>query len=77
LTNALLVFLMSLTSFSLPFALTGGGPLFATELSALYAYQTAFNGRFELGYAAAQGMLILLISAVLAALLLRLRRRMA
>ncbi len=75
--NALLVFLFSLTSFALPFALTGGGPLFATEVPALYAYQTAFAGRFELGYAATQGMIILLGCAVLIAVLLRLRRRTA
>jgi len=75
--NALLVFLLSLVTFSLPFALTGGGPLFATELPALYAYRSAFAGNFELGYAAAQGMLVLVFYAVLTALFLRLRRRTA
>ncbi len=75
LVNTLLVLLTSLIAFSLPFALTGGGPLFATELAALFAYHTAFDGQFELGYAAAQGMLLLLACAVLATLWLRLRRR--
>ncbi len=75
LVNTLLVLLTSLVAFSLPFALTGGGPLFATELAALFAYHTAFDGQFELGYAAAQGMLLLLACAVLATLWLRLRRR--
>jgi ABC-type sugar transport system permease subunit len=75
LTNALLVFLTAFVSFSLPFALTGGGPLFATELSSLYAFHTAFGGRFELGYAAAQGMVILAACVALAIALWRLRRR--
>lgn len=72
--NALLVFLMSMVTFSLPFALTGGGPLFDTELASLYAYRTAFTGRFELGYAAAQGMLVLGAYALLTAVWLRVRR---
>lgn len=72
--NVLLVFLMSMVSFALPFALTGGGPLFATELSSLYAYQSAFAGHYELGFAAAQGMLILVVYAMLAAFLLSQRR---
>jgi ABC-type sugar transport system permease subunit len=73
--NALLVFLMSMVNFSLPFALTGGGPIFATELAALYSFRTAFTGRFEFGYAAAQGMLVLFIYGALTAALLRLRRK--
>lgn len=75
--NALLVFLFSLVSFALPFALTGGGPLYATEVPALYAYQTAFGGNFELGYAAAQGMILLIGCALLIAVVLRLRQRTA
>lgn len=73
-TNGLLVWLASMVSFTLPFALTGGGPLRATELVALNAYRTAFNGRMELGYASALGMAILAVYAVFAALYLRLRR---
>jgi len=73
--NGLIVFLMSLVSFSLPFALTKGGPMFATELVSLFAYNTAFGGSFELGYAAAQGMVVLLAYAFLAWALLKLRRK--
>ncbi len=75
--NAMLVFLMAAVSFSLPFALTSGGPLFSTELVALFAYRTGFSGYFELGYAAAQGMIVLIAYGVLALLLLRIRRKMA
>ena len=73
--NLLLVFLYSFIAFALPFALTGGGPLGATEFVSLYAYRTAFSGDFELGYAAAQGVVVLLSYAVFMMLLLRLRRR--
>ncbi len=75
--NMLLVFLHSMIVFALPFALTGGGPLGATEFVSLYAYHTAFGGDFELGYAAAQGMVILMMYALFMTLLLRLRRRAA
>jgi len=72
--NALLVFLMAMVTFSLPFALTGGGPLFDTEVVALYTYRTAFTSNFNLGYAAAQGMLVLCAYTLLTLVLLRVRR---
>lgn len=72
--NALLVWMGAMVSFTLPFALTGGGPLRATELVALFTYRTAFGGRMELGYASALGMAILALYAVFAAMYLRLRR---
>lgn len=72
--NAVMVFLMAAVSFSLPFALTGGGPLHATEFVALKAYNTAFGGNFEMGYAAAQGIVILILYAIAAMALIRLRK---
>ncbi len=75
--NMLLVFLHSLIIFALPFALTGGGPLGATEFVSLYTYHTAFGGDYELGYAAAQGMIILVLYGIFMTLLLRLRQRPA
>ena len=75
--NLLLVFLHSLIIFALPFALTGGGPLGATRYLSLYAYDTAFGGDFSLGYAAAQGMIVLAAYGLLMSLLFRLRKRAA
>jgi ABC-type sugar transport system permease subunit len=54
--------------------LTGGGPLGATEFLALYTYRTALNGRFELGYASALGMIALAIYALFTASYLRWRK---
>jgi len=75
--NALFVFLMTMVSFSLPFALTKGGPLFATDVVALHSYNTAFFNTMEFGYAAAQGMAVVAAYLVLAMALVRLKRRMA
>lgn len=72
--NGLMVWLSAMVTFSLPFALTGGGPLRATELVSLYTYRAAFSGRFELGYAAALGLLVLAFYGVFASLYLRRRR---
>lgn len=73
-TNALLVFLMTFVSFSLPFALTKGGPIHATQTTALYVYNLAFGGDFQLGYASAVGMLVLLIYATFSMFYLKLRK---
>ena len=75
--NALLVFMTAVSSFSLPFALTGGGPLFSTETVALFTYRTAFSANFELGLAAAAGMVMLAGYGVFVMFLLRLRWRTA
>ena len=73
--NALAVLLAATTTFSLPFALTGGGPVHATETLTLYAYRTAFAGEFQLGYAAAQGMVVLLLYGVVMAFIIPIRVR--
>lgn len=73
--NSLLVLMTAVSAFSLPFALTGGGPIFSTETVALFAYRQAFTGNFELGLAAAAGMVMLAGYAVFAAVLIRLRWR--
>ncbi|MDP8224293.1 MAG: sugar ABC transporter permease [Candidatus Lernaella stagnicola] len=72
--NALLVWMSGIIAFSLPFALTGGGPLGATELVSLYSYNVAFGGQYELGYAAALGMIVLALYAVFAFWYIRRRR---
>jgi multiple sugar transport system permease protein len=72
--NSLLVGLSSLVAFSLPFALTGGGPLFATELVSLYTFRVAFGGEYRLGYAAALGLLVLALYAGPAFFYLKRRR---
>jgi multiple sugar transport system permease protein len=73
LVNFLMTFLGAMVAFSLPFALTGGGPLFSTETASLYAYRTAFSGSFDLGYAAAQGVIVLAAYAILASVLMKRR----
>lgn len=73
--NAILVFLMAMVSFSLPFALTKGSPLFATDFVALHAYNTAFSGNLDLGYAAAQGMMVLVAYGLLALVLIKFRKK--
>lgn len=49
--------------FTVIFVLTGGGPVRATQTLAIWTYLEAFNN-FHMGYAAAIGMLTLLISVV-------------
>lgn len=80
--NALILILIlrliqSLQLFDVPFVLTRGGPANATTTLPLYLYLTGFQ-RFDFGYAAAIGMVLLVPLAVLAVLFIfGLRRRFA
>ncbi|MEW6439568.1 MAG: sugar ABC transporter permease [bacterium] len=53
--DGLLVAIKSLGAFTLVFALTGGGPGYATEILATYIYRLSFY-RDQLGYASAVGV---------------------
>jgi multiple sugar transport system permease protein len=54
--------------FDIPVSLTNGGPGTATEVYSLYTYRTALNF-FDDGYAAAQGILLLVIVMLLVSLI--------
>lgn len=56
--------IQSFKAFDLIFAMTGGGPVFSTEILSTYIYHTAFQG-FNFGYAAAGSMIFMLIIAVI------------
>ena len=56
--------IQSFKAFDLIFALTGGGPVYSTEILSTYIYHTAFQGS-EFGYAAAQSMGFMVIIAVI------------
>ena len=72
--TTVLVLLVSIWIFGraivLVFLMTGGGPVGATENVALYMYNLAFQF-FRMNHAAAIGTVVLLVSAVLAVLYLR------
>ncbi|WP_375388085.1 carbohydrate ABC transporter permease [uncultured Amnibacterium sp.] len=59
--------------FDLVFVLTGGGPGNATTMLTTYAYQNAFTTRMQ-GYAAAIGMVLLVLMIAFAAVQWRLNR---
>ena len=59
--------------FGLVFFLTAGGPARATELIGIYIYKESFE-LYELGYGAAIGMIMLLLSIVLGILYLKILR---
>ena len=55
------------------YVMTQGGPLDATKTLVFYIYESAFN-EFEMGYAAAIGVMLFLITLVLSAINLKLTR---
>ena len=61
--------------FDIPISLTLGGPGRATEVMSLYTYRTALHF-FDFGYAAAQGVLLLLIVMSIVMLLFSRVRRL-
>ncbi|MGH2559740.1 MAG: carbohydrate ABC transporter permease [Thermomicrobiales bacterium] len=69
LVNALWVF----REFTVIFVLTGGGPAGATETLSIWTYLEAF-GNFHMGFAAAIGVLTLLISIVAGVVFVRMSR---
>ncbi|MCH6159719.1 carbohydrate ABC transporter permease [Streptomyces marispadix] len=67
-------FIWNFNSFGLVYVLTGGGPGGATRLPMLFAYEEAFRyGQF--GYAAAMGLVMVAVVAVLLTVFLRNRLR--
>jgi multiple sugar transport system permease protein len=63
LTNTILISIFTLNTFDMILPLTGGGPGRATEVLALYTYNTVFRN-FDLSNGAVLAVLLLLISVV-------------
>lgn len=64
---------VALSAFAALFAATGGGPGTATEILNLYAYRTSFN-ELQIGYGAALGVTLLVMTLCITFILFRLRR---
>jgi len=71
LTMAIFDIIWTFKHFDLIFLMTGGGPLFATEILGTYTYTSAFKS-FRFSHAAASGIIMLLISLAGGALYLKL-----
>lgn len=56
--------------FTLPWIMTGGGPMRSTEFYGLYLYRTAFQN-FRMGYASSMAWLLFIISVIGAILIFR------
>jgi multiple sugar transport system permease protein len=69
--NTILISIFTLNTFDLILPLTGGGPGRATEVLALYAYNTVFRN-FDLSNGAVLAVLLLLISIIFTAVYVRL-----
>jgi multiple sugar transport system permease protein len=65
--------MVALRAFAAIFSATGGGPGTATEILNLYAYRVSFNS-LNLGYGAALGTLLLLITVGISMVFFRMRR---
>ncbi len=55
-------------TYPLVVTLTGGGPLYATRFTVQYIYETAFTRTYEVGYASAMSVIMLLFVTVVTAL---------
>lgn len=64
---------VALSAFAAIFAATGGGPGTATDILNLYAYRTSFN-QLQIGYGAALGVTLLVMTLGITFILFRLRR---
>lgn len=64
LVNILMISMWTFNIFDVPFALTGGGPAYATEYLGLYMYRQAFTN-FALGYGGAVAAVMFALNAVL------------
>lgn len=69
-TNMVLVTLQTLGSFTLIYALTGGGPGLATETLPIYMYHQAFVN-YQLGYGTAISLMLLLIGIIASLIYMR------
>ena len=68
--------MIALRAFAAIFSATGGGPGTATEILNLYAYRVSFNS-LDLGYGAALGTVLLLITVGVSLIFFRMRRSSA
>jgi multiple sugar transport system permease protein len=68
--------MIALRAFAAIFSATGGGPGTATEILNLYTYRVSFNS-LELGYGAALGTVLLLITVGISLIFFRMRRASA
>jgi multiple sugar transport system permease protein len=75
LLDCLLVGIKSMGAFTMVFALTGGGPGYATEIIATYVYRLSFF-HYELGYGSAVAMCLAFLFLLLAFLVFLVPRRM-
>ncbi len=73
LLDCMLVGIKSLGSFTLVFALTGGGPGYGTEVLATHVYRLAFQ-HYELGYASAVGVCLAALFLALVSIVYLLQR---
>lgn len=65
--------MIALRAFAAIFSATGGGPGTATEILNLYTYRVSFNS-LDLGYGAALGTVLLLITVGVSSIFFRMRR---
>jgi len=65
--------MIALRAFAAIFSATGGGPGTSTEILNLYAYRVSFNS-LDLGYGAALGTMLLLITVGVSLIFFRMRR---
>jgi len=65
--------MVALSAFAAIFAATGGGPGTATEILNLYTYRASFTD-LNLGYGAALGMIMLIVTLAVSLLMFRLRK---
>jgi multiple sugar transport system permease protein len=73
-TIGLFMLVWQLASFDLIFAMTGGGPGYATQVLAYSIYQVAFAG-LNYGYASAISMILFVVVAITTILMLAVYRR--
>ncbi len=71
--NLVLISMYTVNFFDLIYAMTGGGPLYKTEVIAVFLYHQAFDFG-HMGFGAAIAVLILLINLVLTIFYMRLNR---
>jgi ABC-type sugar transport system permease subunit len=71
--GALLMINQNFNNFPLIWAMTQGGPAYATSTLVIYVYQLAFTS-FKLGYASAIGVVWLVLLLVIASLFIRVMR---
>jgi len=64
----------SFRSFTLVYIMTAGGPGYATTVTPLYIYQTAFT-QFRIGYASSMSLIFLIIIMAIALLVMKIQKR--